>query len=84
MKKFILAAIAAASLFAIAPASAQTTSGIARSPMDANAQMVVVRKDRMMRRGPMGMERRMMRREMMRRDMRRMDRRMDRRRMMMR
>lgn len=82
MKKFILAAIAAASLFAIAPASAQTTSGMTRSVMDANAQVVVVRPG--MRRGRMGMERRMMRREMMRRDMRRMDRRMDRRRMMMR
>lgn len=82
MKKIILALIAAAGIYAVAPApaSAQTPTGMSRSAMDANAQMIVVRPG-----GGMRGERRMMRREMMRREMRRdrrMDRRMDRRRMM--
>lgn len=85
MKKLVLALVAAAGLYAVAPApaSAQTMNGLERSsPMDANAQMM--RRERMMR-GDGRMERRMMmRREMMRRDRMRMERRMDRRRMMMR
>ena len=82
MKKIILALVAAAGLFAVAPApaSAKTPVGMSRSAMDANAQVIVVRPG-MRRGGMMRGERRMMRREMMRRDMRRMDRRMDRRRM---
>ena len=83
MKKIILAVVAAAGLFAFvpAPASAQTTApGVARSALDANAQVIVVRPG-----GGMRGERRMMRREMMRREMRRDMRRdrmrMDRRRM---
>lgn len=78
MKKIILALVAAAGIFAMAPASATTaTTGIARSAMDANAQLVVVRPGGF--RGERRMERRMDRRRMERRMERRMDRRMERR-----
>jgi tRNA(Leu) C34 or U34 (ribose-2'-O)-methylase TrmL len=81
MKKIILALVTAAGIFAMAPAPASATTattGIARSTMDANAQLVVVRPGGF--RGERRMERRRMERRIDRRMERRMDRRMDRRR----